>query len=117
MQYTERQIALSKRSKSVYNAILKIERSNKTLITTALLKLLKCPVSGAELQYDRIRNILICMKSQLVYPVRDGIPLLMSIYAQKMTLRDYLFCQEEYKKLYKNSDIDAPLEDWEVETR
>jgi len=46
-------------------------------IDTALLDILVCPVSHGRLQYDRENQELVCAKSNLAYPVRNGIPILL----------------------------------------
>lgn len=49
-----------------------------------LLDILVCPVSGGALKYDHKKQLLICAKSGLAYPVRDGIPVLLEEEAQKI---------------------------------
>jgi uncharacterized protein len=45
---------------------------------TDLLDILVCPKSKAPLEYHAgPPEVLICRTSQLVYPVRDGIPILL----------------------------------------
>lgn len=44
-------------------------------LSTALLELIVCPVSGGKLEYDEKRNLLISKKANLMYPIVDGIPL------------------------------------------
>lgn len=46
-------------------------------VDIGLLKLLVCPVSGGELRYDVDSQELICDKSGLAYPIRDGIPVML----------------------------------------
>ena len=45
-------------------------------IDPRLLSLLVCPVTREALQYDRERNELVSRKAGLVYPIRDGIPVM-----------------------------------------
>ena len=47
------------------------------MFDTKLLELLVCPVSKAKLQYDASKEELICLASNLAYPVRDGIPVML----------------------------------------
>ena len=47
------------------------------MIDAALLNILVCPVSGAPVVYDRENNRLICHTSKLVYPIIDGIPVML----------------------------------------
>jgi uncharacterized protein YbaR (Trm112 family) len=42
-----------------------------------LLNILVCPKSGGTLEYDEKNNELICNKSNLAYPIIDGIPVML----------------------------------------
>ena len=42
-----------------------------------LLKILVCPKSGGALEYNEKNNELICKKSNLAYPIIDGIPVML----------------------------------------
>jgi uncharacterized protein YbaR (Trm112 family) len=42
-----------------------------------LLNILVCPKSGGTLEYDENNNELICNKSNLAYPIIDGIPIML----------------------------------------
>jgi len=55
------------------------------MIDKKLLSILVCPVSKAPLEYDRERQELICWASNLVYPIRDGIPVMMESEARQLT--------------------------------
>ena len=55
-------------------------------LTTELLNLIVCPVSGDKLIYDQDQSILISKKARLIYPVVDGIPLLLASEAKKIPL-------------------------------
>lgn len=46
-------------------------------LSSGLIALLKCPVSGGSLEYDRVNKLLISRKAGLAYPIVDGIPLLL----------------------------------------
>ena len=46
-------------------------------IDPSLLDIIVCPVSHGRLQYDQDNHELICSKSNLAYPVRNGIPVLL----------------------------------------
>lgn len=52
------------------------------MLDKSLLDLLVCPVSGGALRYDSKKQLLICEKSGLAYPVRDGIPALLEEESQ-----------------------------------
>jgi len=53
-------------------------------LSAELLRLITCPVSGGELEYDVNRQVLISKKASLEYPVIDGIPLLLESEAIKI---------------------------------
>ena len=55
-------------------------------LSTELLSLIVCPVSGDKLIYDQDQSILISKKARLIYPVVDGIPLLLASEAKKIPL-------------------------------
>ncbi|MGQ9424590.1 Trm112 family protein [Gilvimarinus sp. F26214L] len=55
------------------------------MIDKKLLSILVCPVSKAPLEYDREKQELICWSSNLVYPIRDGIPVMMESEARQIT--------------------------------
>ena len=48
------------------------------------LELLVCPVSRTPLRYDEDTQELICEKSRLAYPIRDGIPILLEAEARHL---------------------------------
>ena len=48
-----------------------------TKLDKRLLDILVCPVSKGPLIYDDINNELICKKSKLAYPIREGIPVML----------------------------------------
>ena len=49
-----------------------------------LLNSLVCPVSGGDLVYDIELDELRCEKSQLAYPIKDGIPIMIPEEARQM---------------------------------
>ena len=55
-------------------------------LSTELLNLIVCPVSGDKLIYDQDQSILISKKARLIYPIVDGIPLLLVSEAKKIPL-------------------------------
>lgn len=55
------------------------------MIDQKLLSILVCPVSKAPLEYDKDKQELICWSSNLVYPVRDGIPVMLESEARQIT--------------------------------
>ncbi|MGM0631784.1 MAG: Trm112 family protein [Pseudomonadota bacterium] len=49
-----------------------------------LLSVLVCPVCKGELRFDRERGELLCFADALVFPVRDGIPVMLEEEARVM---------------------------------
>jgi len=47
------------------------------MLDKELLDLLVCPACKAALDYDSERDTLTCTQCRRVYPVRDGIPILL----------------------------------------
>lgn len=50
-----------------------------------LLEIVVCPVCNGKLYYNRERQELICKSDVLVYPVRDGIAVLLKSEARTIT--------------------------------
>lgn len=67
------------------------------MFDTKLLEILVCPVTKAKLQYDGDKEELICLASNLAYPVRDGIPVMLEEEARQITLEE----KEAYKRQSK----------------
>lgn len=67
------------------------------MFDTKLLEILVCPVTKAKLQYDGGKDELICLASNLAYPVRDGIPVMLEEEARQITLEE----KEAYKRQSK----------------
>jgi uncharacterized protein YbaR (Trm112 family) len=57
-----------------------------------LLDILVCPVTKGPLIYDKKNQELISKSARLVYPIRDGIPVMLEEEARALS-------QEEYEKL------------------
>ena len=53
-----------------------------------LLDLLVCLVTYGPLIYDNDNQELLCKSSRLAYPVRDGIPVMLSDEARSLTLEE-----------------------------
>ncbi len=53
-----------------------------------LLSIIVCPVSGGKLIYDKERSVLISQQAGLVYPVIDGIPMLLASEAVKLDIKE-----------------------------
>jgi hypothetical protein len=54
-------------------------------IDPKLLEILVCPLTKGPLIYDRDRQELISKKAGLAYPVRDGIPVMLSEEARTLS--------------------------------
>ncbi len=55
-----------------------------TVIDKALLDILVCPISKKSLSYDKETNELVCKESNLAYPIKDGIPVMLPEEARKI---------------------------------
>ncbi len=53
-------------------------------VDTKLLDLLVCPLTKSRLSYDRERNELVSEKARLAYPIRDGIPIMLTSEARRI---------------------------------
>jgi uncharacterized protein len=49
-----------------------------------LLELLVCPLTKTRLHYDRERQELVSRAARLAYPIRDGIPIMLSDEAREL---------------------------------
>ena len=58
------------------------------MIDKKLLSILVCPVSKAPLEYRPEQQELVCWASNLVYPIRDGIPVMLETEARILTLEE-----------------------------
>ena len=54
------------------------------LVDPKLLEALVCPVSRGPLRYDRAAQELISDRAKLAYPIRDGIPIMLSEEARSL---------------------------------
>ena len=54
------------------------------LVDPKLLEALVCPVSRGPLRYDRGEQELISDRAKLAYPIRDGIPIMLSDEARSL---------------------------------
>lgn len=53
-------------------------------LSSELVNLIVCPVSGGKLEYDATRQVLISKEAKLEYPIIDGIPLLLESESKKI---------------------------------
>jgi len=49
-----------------------------------LLEILVCPQTRAPLRYDRERQELVCLSARIAYPVRDGVPIMLTDEAREL---------------------------------
>ena len=47
------------------------------MVSEELLKIMVCPVCKGELEYNSEKEVIKCLKCHRVYPVRDGIPIML----------------------------------------
>lgn len=71
------------------------------MFDTKLLEILVCPATKAKLEYDAERQELICLASNLAYPIRDGIPVMLEEEARQISLDE----KETYKKKYRSNGL------------
>lgn len=50
-----------------------------------LLELLVCPMTKAQLNYDAAKQELISKAARLAYPIRDGIPIMLTDEARELS--------------------------------
>ena len=53
-------------------------------LSTELLNIIVCPVSGGKLEYNIEKSLLISKQAGLAYPVINGIPILLETEAIKL---------------------------------
>ena len=59
------------------------ERSESS-VDPKLLEILVCPLTKGPLEYDAAKQELISRKAKLAYPIRDGIPIMLSDEARRL---------------------------------
>jgi uncharacterized protein YbaR (Trm112 family) len=65
-----------------------VEMTN--MLDKKLLEILVCPVTKAPVQYDEVKQELVCRASGLAYPIRDGIPVMLESEARQLTADEKL---------------------------
>ena len=53
-------------------------------VDPSLLEVLVCPVTKTRLEYDPVRQELISRAAGLAYPIRDGIPIMLTDEARPL---------------------------------
>ncbi len=57
---------------------------NNDVVSSKLLELLVCPLTRTTLEYHAGRQALVSRAAQLVYPIREGIPIMLPSEAQPL---------------------------------
>ncbi len=57
----------------------------RNCVDAQLLDILVCPICKGPLEYDKSAQELICRSDKLVYPIRDGIPIMWADEARELT--------------------------------
>ena len=55
------------------------------MLDKKLLEILACPICKGELHYDRSAKELICAADKLAFPIRDGVPVMLTAEARAMS--------------------------------
>lgn len=63
-------------------------------IDSKLLEILVCPVTKGSLIYDAERQVLISLAARLIYPIKEGVPIMLAEDASALT-------EEEHRRLSK----------------
>jgi uncharacterized protein YbaR (Trm112 family) len=58
------------------------------------MQMLACPVAKAPVYFAEDRQLIVCQKSKLAYPVKDGIPAMLPEDAIKLEDGDPLLARE-----------------------
>lgn len=46
-------------------------------LSKQLLEVICCPIDKSDLKYNRLAKTLTCSKCKFIYPIREGIPILL----------------------------------------
>ena len=55
------------------------------MLDKKLLEILACPICKGELHYDKNAKELICAVDKLAFPIRDGVPVMLTAEARAMS--------------------------------
>ncbi|MBT3530024.1 MAG: Trm112 family protein [Gammaproteobacteria bacterium] len=58
------------------------------MLDQKLLSILACPVCKGDLLYDKTKSELICLPDALAFPVRDGVPVMLTNDAREINLEE-----------------------------
>jgi len=62
------------------------DKKDPPTVDSKLLSLLVCPLTGGPLVYDAKKQILISERAKLIFPIRDGIPVMLPEEATALSL-------------------------------
>lgn len=63
------------------------------MLDQKLLSILACPVCKGDLHYDKKAKELVCCLDRLAFPIRDGVPVMLSEEARHISLEE----REQYQ--------------------
>ena len=55
------------------------------MLDKKLLEILACPICKGELRFDKSAKELVCVADKLAFPVRDGVPVMLTAEARAMS--------------------------------
>ena len=55
------------------------------MLDKKLFEILACPICKGELHYDKNAKELICAVDKLAFPIRDGVPVMLTAEARAMS--------------------------------
>ena len=55
------------------------------MLDKKLLEILACPICKGELHYDKNAKELVCTVDKLAFPIRDGVPVMLTAEARAMS--------------------------------
>lgn len=58
--------------------------TDRHTVDPKLLEILVCPVTKGPLEYDAEKQVLVSRAAKLIYPIRDGIPIMLVDEARRL---------------------------------
>ncbi|MFK7864025.1 MAG: Trm112 family protein [Pseudohongiellaceae bacterium] len=58
------------------------------MLDKKLLGILVCPICKGELHYDKTNEELVCKADSLAFPIKDGVPVMLSNEAREISLAE-----------------------------
>lgn len=59
--------------------------TDRHTVDPKLLEILVCPVTKGPLEYDADKQVLVSRAAKLIYPIRDGIPIMLTDEARELS--------------------------------